>query len=590
MNKKIRLLITEIFQIISSSAIVLLPLNVIIKIAFFSIVITISNIIMLRKIKEDDEIKSQIASLNSSIETLLNKDSSCYFTVNKSNKIIEKKYNKNIENSILENIFIENSISNLEILRYVEKCFKTKEKIETTISIKKNQYMSMYFSLIVNYISNEKEKYVTVILFDITEQKNALRFLKESENKFSYFADIIIPDTIVEYDMKGNILFLNKSAENIFGYSRNSLKNIMQVLIEEDQSKAVSRIKSLIVDSEKNSNATIGPEEYRLKNSRGDILYCKIVSSVRINEFGVKTIISVVSDITDYKIQQRFLEKRLEFERLISSISKRFLTQVNRLETTQQAFIELSDFLNIDSITVFLNDREINKTTVEHSFIKKMNPKIENKKDQMLFLKNIYRLGRNDRFVFSDEFTNNDEELHEYFYEQLKSKYIVTYKFDNSEYSLILAFYFFNRNNMLSDTDMSVIEIFCELLSSLIFKDLLNEKIIEKQESFDTLINESSLGVISITDNKITFINDSALKILEFDRENCINKNASKVLDVYEIFESVDREYTRDKRYMKVKGKLKDKNVVVELKPVSLDEKNSTLITILNYNCGEEDE
>ena len=589
MNKKIQLLITELFQIISSSAIVLLPISIIIKISFFAVVITISNFIMLKKIKKDDEIKSQIASLNSSIETLLNKDSSCYFTVNKSNKIIEKKYNKNIESSILENIFIENSISNLEILRYVEKCFKTKEKIETTISIKKNQYMSMYFSLIVNYISNEKERYVTVILFDITEQKNTLRFLKESENKFSYFADII-PDTIVEYDMKGNILFLNKSAENIFGYSKNSLKNIMQVLIEEDQSKAVARIKSLIVDSEKNPNATIGPEEYRLKNSRDDTLYCKIVSSVRVNEFGVKTIISVVTDITDYKTQQKFLEKRLEFERLISSISKRFLTQTNRLETTQQSFIELSDFLNIDSITVFLNDREINKTTVEHSFIKKMNPKIENKKDQMLFLKNIYRLGKDERFVFSDQFTNNEESLHEYFYEHLKSKYVVTYKLDNAEYSLVLGFYFFNREQMLSDTDISAIEIFCELLSSLIFKELLNEKIIEKQESFDTLINESSLGVISISDNKITFINDSALKILEFERENCINKNASKVLNIYEIFDDVDREYTRNKRYMNIKGKIKEKNVMIELKPISLDEKNSTLITILDYTCGEENE
>jgi len=588
MSKKFQLLISEIFQIISSSVIVLAPIGIIIKISFFVVVITISNFIMLRKIKKEDEIKSQIASLNSSIETLLNKDSSCYFTVDKSNKIVEKKYNKNIDSSVLENIFIENSISNLEILRYVEKCFKTKEKIETTISIKKNQYMSMYFSLIVNYISSEKNKYVSVILFDVTDQKNTLRFLKESENKFSYFADII-PDTIAEYDINGNILFLNKSAENNFGYSKNSLKNIMQVLVGEDQQRAFDRIKS-IINEKNNSNIIYDPEEYKLKNFRGDTLYCKIVSSIRVNEFGVKTIISVVTDITDYKTQQKFLEKRLEFERLISSISKRFLTQTNRLETTQQSFIELSDFLNIDSITVFLNDREINKTTVEHSFIKKMNPKIENKKDQMLFLKNIYRLGKDERFVFSDQFTNNEESLHEYFYENLKSKYVVTYKFDNAEYSLVLAFYFFNRELMLSDTDMSAIEIFCELLSSLIFKELLNEKIIEKQDSFDALINESSLGVISISDNKITFINDSALKILELDREDCINKNASKVLDVYEIFENIDREYTRNKRYMKVKCKIKEKNVVIELKPVSLDEKNSTLITILNYTCGEEDE
>lgn len=589
MNKNVELLITELFQILSFTIIVLMPINIIIKISFFIIVITISNFIVLKKNKKNKEIESQIANLNSSIEILLNKELVCYLIVNKLNKIIEKKYNKNIQYSILQNIFIKDSISNLEILRYVQKCFETKEKIETTISIKNILHITMYFTLIVNYISSEKEEHVIIILYNITNEKNTLKFLKESENKFSYFANII-PDSIVEYDMNGNILFLNKSVENVFRFSKDSLKNINHVLTEEEQLKASERIKTLIKNSEKNINVIMSPEEYKLKNSNNEILYCKVTSSIRVNEFGVKTIISVVSDITNYKMQQKFLEKKLEFEKLIFTISKRFLIQENSVETTQQAFIELSDFLDIDSIIVFLKDKETNKVSVKHSFIKKMNPKIENKKDQILFLNNMYNLSKNDKFMFLDKFAKNDNELYKYFFNKLNTKYIVTYTFDNDEYSLIFTFYFFNRIQMLNNNDISAIEIFCELLSSLMFKNLLNQKILEKQESFNVLINESSLGVISIYNDKITFINDSALKILELSRKYCIDTNASEILNSYEIFKNVYKEYIKNKKSLKIKGKIKEKKVLIELKPVYLDEKNSILITILEYNSEEKNE
>lgn len=581
MNKKTRVLLTEIFQLISSSIVILAPCNPIIKIIFFVVVITTSNVFLIRKLKKDEEIQTQLESLDTSIELLLKKDSSVYFTVDNTRKIIEKRFHENIDKILLSNIFENNSIVNIEILRYVEQCFKDKKKISTTVSVKNTNYSSSYFSLVVHNVTRNNKDYVVVILFDITEQKNTLKFLRESETKFSHFADLI-PDTIAEYDMKGNILFLNKSTERIFGYSRNSLKNIMQVLVEEDKEKAVLSITSLLSQFEKNQNTTTGGE-YRLLNSRGDVVYCKIISSMRINKFGVKTIVSIVSDISSYKVQQQFLEKRLEFEKMISSISKRFLIEDN----IQESFEEFSNFLDLDSITVFLNEKEVNKTSIERSYIKNAG----NKEEQVILFKHLYSLCKNDRFVFCDKYTDISEKSHNFLFEKLETKYIISYKFDSPEYSIIIVFHCLNREKMFGDTEMSAIEIFSELLSAFIFKSILNEKILEKQNSFDALIKESCLGVISISDNIITFVNDSALEILELNKD-CINKNASSVLDIYPVFARLDKIYSKNKRHIKTRSEIEingiKKQIIIEIKPVSLDEKNSSLITIIYSNCNEE--
>jgi len=391
MNK---IILAEIFQLTTTSAIILLPVNPIFKILFFFVLITTTNIFLIKKLKKDKDVEVQLENLNSSIEILLNKESSCYFIVDNSKKIIEKKYNKNIDNVVLSNIFSDNLITNIEILRYIEQCIENKNEINTTISIKYNNYSFVYFSVIIRNIIKNNKDYIVVIMFDITDKKTALKFLKESETKFTDFANLI-PDCIAECDLKGNILFLNKSTEKIFGYSKDSIKNISQIILEEDKEKAFSNIQSLIKTHEKNSNAFLGPIEYKLQDINGNILYCKVISNIRINEFGVKTVISVISDISKYHLQQQFLERKLQFEKLISSISKRFLT--NDLETIQDSFTEFSNFLNLDSIYVFLNDKEINKTNLEHSYSKNVNL---NKEEKINFLKVLYSICKNEKFVF----------------------------------------------------------------------------------------------------------------------------------------------------------------------------------------------
>jgi len=154
----------------------------------------------------------------------------------------------------------------------------------------------------------------------------------------------------------------------------------------------------------------------------------------------------------------------------------------------------------------------------------------------------------------------------------------------------VIIYCCFNREKVFGDSDMSAIEIFSELLSSLMFRIILNEKILEKQCSFDTLISESILGVISISDNKITFINNSALNMLNLDIENCMNKNASNVLNVFPAFERLEKSFMKNKRCIKTKLELEIKGIkrelITEIKPIALNDKKSSLITLLDHeNC-----
>ncbi len=74
------------------------------------------------------------------------------------------------------------------------------------------------------------------VLLDITARKLAEEKLKESERKFSVIADML-PQVVFEIDEKGNAVFLNRQAFELFGYEESDFQdniNCFDYIVPED--------------------------------------------------------------------------------------------------------------------------------------------------------------------------------------------------------------------------------------------------------------------------------------------------------------------------------------------------------------------
>ena len=90
-------------------------------------------------------------------------------------------------------------------------------------------------------IELNEEKVVLSITRDITANQKAKKALEESEKKYRDLAELL-PQTIFETDLNGNITFVNRIGYQIFGYTREELNkgiNMIEILVPEDRERAM---------------------------------------------------------------------------------------------------------------------------------------------------------------------------------------------------------------------------------------------------------------------------------------------------------------------------------------------------------------
>ncbi len=94
---------------------------------------------------------------------------------------------------------------------------------------------------------NKPQHFVTQIL-DLTERKRAEEAVRASERRFRELADLL-PQTIFEADRSGRLTFVNKYAEQMFGYELDVLQkglSISDVIFPEDRARAAEAIAAIL--------------------------------------------------------------------------------------------------------------------------------------------------------------------------------------------------------------------------------------------------------------------------------------------------------------------------------------------------------
>jgi PAS domain S-box-containing protein len=150
---------------------------------------------------------------------------------------------------------------------------------------------------------------------DITERKKTEKALHDSEEKFRNLAEQ--SPNMVFVNKKGRVVYANKKAEEIMGYSKEEFCspnfNFLCLIAPESR----EQIKTIYGRHVKNGK-DVGPFEYKLVTKNGRILDA-ILTSRLITYEGDKAILGTIIDITEHKQLEENLRSSEEKFRAISA-------------------------------------------------------------------------------------------------------------------------------------------------------------------------------------------------------------------------------------------------------------------------------
>ncbi len=270
----------------------------------------------------------------------------------------------------------------------VQKAFKTKKYEEGEVTTPDGRIWLIKGVPILNQEGNVE--FVIESTFEITEERETIKRLKENEEKFrKIFESTNIGFAILDKD--GNYLFLNDKRAEILGYAKEELiqKNFKEIVHPDDLEIVMDNYNKLI--NGKIDNFTL---DIKFIRKNGDIVYNRdFVTRINNEKGDLLYIFAVVADITkEVKFEFDIKEK----ENLIRGIFDQFSVGVNIVDVdgkiilSNEAFqkmvgysldelkkMNFKDFSHPDELekNLLLFERakrgEINSYTLEKKFIRK---------------------------------------------------------------------------------------------------------------------------------------------------------------------------------------------------------------------------
>ncbi|MEI6123375.1 MAG: PAS domain S-box protein [Bacteroidota bacterium] len=161
---------------------------------------------------------------------------------------------------------------------------------------------------------------------DITERKNALKAVQESEEKFREMADML-PQIVFETDVNGVLNYVNKQAYKILGYPEDySIKglNTIDFYTPEDKKRAISNISDVM------SGNKISNNEYTMIRKDGSTFRALIYINPIFKDTMPLGLRGIIVDITEQKKSEDQIKK------LNETLEERVIERTIQLEAANQ--------------------------------------------------------------------------------------------------------------------------------------------------------------------------------------------------------------------------------------------------------------
>ncbi len=176
------------------------------------------------------------------------------------------------------------------------------------------------------------------LIVDISERKAMEEALRKSEQKFRELADLL-PQTIFELDLGGNVTYLNKAGKIAFGLSENEIGfQATTGVIPEDHERLLDNIKKAFVEKGRD-----GGMEYTALRRDGTTFPIVIYSSPMTENGEIKGVRGLIVDISERKAMEEALRKSEEhYRHVIQSLQEGlFVLQDDKFVFVNDAIVNI---------------------------------------------------------------------------------------------------------------------------------------------------------------------------------------------------------------------------------------------------------
>ena len=203
------------------------------------------------------------------------------------------------------------------------------------------------------YISRLGNSLDTVIIGTIRRIKKHCFFIENEEYFNTELINSSIHEGVIQIGDTGKIIYWNNAAQRIFGYYKEEIlgENFHNILTPNYKEGFENSIKSLL----KTGDTDIIGKYLELEALRkdGELIPIELrISSVFLN--GKWNAVVVVRDISERKLKDIIVSETLSFEKLVTSISSRFIGNFNFDHVMYSTLRDIGIERNIDRVYLFL--------------------------------------------------------------------------------------------------------------------------------------------------------------------------------------------------------------------------------------------
>lgn len=408
---------------------------------------------------------------------------------------------------------------------------------------------------------------------DITERKRAENKLRASEELYRQSVENS-PNPIFMVDRSGKIQTWNFSCRDVFLYSEKKIigQHYHKLLWDEKERKAIESLINLVFEGASFNNQEIiykcktGQKKhcisrmYPLLSPLGEVDRCVFantdITERKMMEEELKKHRDHLEELVEErttklknsneKLQQevvkrreaeRFVAHRLDFEKIVSSISSRFVYTKNYSKTVDYTLQKMGKFCDVDRVYVFLLDQDKRALNNTHEWCKEgVEPQIDNLQNlpSDSFKWWMERLCKGEMIQIDDvsKMPKSAKPEREILESQDIKAVLVIPLYSNGNLAGFIGFDDVRKNRMWDTDDMTLLRIIAEILGSCLERTRTEKKLEENERKFRLLVNKAQAGIyeLDIPTNKFTSVNDNMCRVMGYSREEFLEMNPAAIL------------------------------------------------------------
>jgi len=379
--------------------------------------------------------------------------------------------------------------------------------------------------------------------------KQEIQFLKSQELIETQFKTLIesMNDSLFVINQDGIIVNVNTKVIETYGYAKDELLNkTIDLVCTESFEELKTRFSRII-----KSNGYIYETIHRKKNG---VTFDVEVSAKAYTVDGNYFILWIVRDISDRKLNTIKLGKSLDFQKFLTKIAEELnLINYSNFESKVDDLLEIAgQYLKVDRIKIFIRNEATGSYNCISEWCATGIPKMKDtlqfldiEKEFVYLFSNLMSSGTIKIYDTEELPPEAINEYHEMKRQDIKSVFWKALKFENK----LIGFLSVNsvkEKTVWSDDIEAFLNIFADSLVNVLRRVNFEKKIIEKEEWFRKIIENSSEVILIIDSHLVNkFVSPSIKNVLGFTPEERIGHSALELVHkddlgkIPEIFEQI---------------------------------------------------